>query len=230
MTAVREALILPGLFLTAALLGGVRLGADVRLVPPPVGALVLSVLTIGALVRSRALVVERFLHARRSALENVSGAIVILTLFAATAQAFNVVTPDTGLLHLLVSVFFVVQILTTFAGVRERLPMLRSVTVLLGCAFVIRYVALESLYAPGRSVMKRVMTAILEGVTLGALEYQPAGTATGYVAFFALALFIIGLVLLGSSGAGEQARTELAIVEADGIQRSDAVWHPAEPN
>jgi hypothetical protein len=229
MTAAREALILPGLFLTAALLGGLRIGADVRLIPPPVGALVLAVLAIGALIRSRALIVERFLHPRRSGLENVSGAIVILTLFAAAAQAFNVVTPDAGLLHLLVSVFFVVQLATTLAGVRERLPMLRSLTVLLGSAFVIRYVALESMYAPGRGVMKRVMTALLEGVTLGALEYRPAGPATGYVAFLALALFILGLVLLGS-GDAERQRTELTVVEADGVQRSAAVWDPAEPN
>jgi hypothetical protein len=229
MTPAREALILPGLFLTVALLGGVRVGADVRLIPPPVGALVIAVLAIGALIRSRALIVERFLNSRRSPLENISGAIVLLTLFAAVAQAFNVVTPDTGLLHLLVSVFFVVQLATTLAGVRERLPMLRSLTVLLGCAFVIRYVALESMYAPGRGVMKRVMTALLEGVTLGALEYQPAGTATGYVAFLALALFILGLVLLGS-GDLERQGTELTVVEAESIDRSAAVWHPTQPD
>ena len=196
MSPVREAIVLPGLFLTVALLGGLRLGTDVRLIPPPPGALIIAVLAVGALSRSHAVILERFVHRRRAPLENLSGAIVIVTLLAASAQAFNAVTPDTGLLHAVVSVFFVVQLLTTLAGVRDRLAMLRSVAVLLGCAFVIRYVALESLYAPGSGLMKRVLTAMLEGVTLGAIEYQPAGSATGYVAFVTLALFIAGLVLL----------------------------------
>ena len=43
MTPLREALALPCLFLTVALLGGLRLGADVRLVPPPLITLVLAV-------------------------------------------------------------------------------------------------------------------------------------------------------------------------------------------
>jgi hypothetical protein len=224
----REALILPWIFLTVALLGGLRVGADVRLIPPPLSALVLSVLTIGALIRSRALILERFLHPGRSALENLSGAVVILTLFAAAAQAFNLVTPDSGLLHLLVSVFFVVQLLTTLAGVRDRLAMLRSLTVLLGCAFVLRFIALESMYAPGRGLMKRVMTAILEGMTLGALGYEPAGVATGYVAFAALALFVLGLVLLGSDDHAA-SQTALTVVE-DTPPQSAAIWHPTETN
>ena len=35
MTVIREALVLPGLFLTVALLGGLRSASAVRLVPPP---------------------------------------------------------------------------------------------------------------------------------------------------------------------------------------------------
>ena len=229
MSPLREALVLPLLFLTVALLGGLRFNADVRLLPPPAGALVLAVLTVGALARSRALVVERFIHRTRSPLENLSGAVVLATLVAAAAQVFNVVTPDTGLLHVIVSVFFVVQLLTTLAGVRDRLAMLRSVTVLLGCAFVLRYVALESLYTPGRSVMKRVMTALLEGVTLGAIEYAPAGTVTGYIAFAALALFVAGLVMLDAPGP-EPKTTDISVIEAGGVERSPRVWDPAEPD
>jgi hypothetical protein len=48
--------------------------------------------------------------------------------------------------------------------------------------------------------LKRVMTAVMEGVTLGALNYEPSGAATGYAAFFALALFVIGLTLAAPAG------------------------------
>ena len=108
---------------------------------------------------------------------------LLLAVLAASAQVFNLLTPDTGLLHVLVSVFFLVQLLTTLTAVRDRVSMLRSLAVLLGCAFVLRFIALESLYSPGRGVIKRVMTALMEGITLGALDYVPTGSATGYVAF-----------------------------------------------
>jgi hypothetical protein len=196
MSPLREAFVLPSLFLTVALLGGLRLGADVRLVPPPIVALVLAVLLLASLVRSGVFRPDRLLSQERAPIENACGGAVLLALFGASAQVFTLLTPDTGLLHVLVSVFFLVQLLTTLTAVRERLAMLRSLAVLLGCAFFLRFVALESLYAQGRGVVKRVMTALLEGVTLGALDYVPTGAATGYVAFLTLTLYLVGLVLL----------------------------------
>jgi hypothetical protein len=219
MSPIREALVLPCLFLTVILLGGLRIGVDVRLIAPPLVSLVLAVLLVGALIRSGAIRPERFMNQRRTALENASGLVLLLALFGATSQIFTAVTPDRGLLHLLVSVFFFVQLLTTVASVRDRVPMLRSLAVLLGCAFILRFVALESLYAPGRGLMKRVMTALMEGVTLGALEYEPTGAATGYVGFLALALYLVGLVAAGSapeapgvSGLPTAQRTPTSIV------------------
>jgi hypothetical protein len=225
MSPLREGLVLPCLFLTVTLLGGLRLGANVRLLPPSLMSLVLSTLLVGSLIQSRVVIPESLMNQRRTPLENVSGLVVLLTLFAATAQVFNLLTPDSGLLHLLVSVFFLVQLLTTLAAVRERRAMIRSLVVLLGCAFILRFVALESLYAPGRGLVKRVMTAVLEGVSLGTIGYEPAGTATGYVAFLALALYVIALVVVGTTGGDSDARGSLAITEPDRMRGASS--HPA---
>jgi hypothetical protein len=215
MSPLREALVLPCLFLTVTLLGGLRVGPDVRLLPPPLIALVLAMLLVASLARSGTVVPERLMRAARTPLENLSGLVVLLTLFAASAQVFNLLTPDSGLLHLLVSVFFLVQLLTTLAAVRDRFSMLRSLAVLLGCAFFLRFIALESLYAPGRGVLKRVMTALMEGITLGALEYEPSGAATGYIAFLTLTLFVIGLVLVGAGTFGGAPKSGELVVTAD---------------
>ena len=220
MNPLREAFVLPCLFLTVALLGGLRLGADVRLVPPPLVALVLAVLLLGSLVRSGVIAHERLLSSRRTGIENVCGSVVLLAVFAASAQVFNLLTPDSGLLHVLVSVFFLVQLLTTLTAVRDRMAMLRSLAVLLGCAFLLRFIALESLYAPGRGVIKRVMTALMEGITLGALDYVPTGPATGYVAFLTLTLYLVGLVLLPTNR--EDAPTS--------APSTALVWQPTEPD
>jgi hypothetical protein len=237
MTPLREAFVLPCLFLTVALLGGLRLGPDVRLVPPPLVALVLAVLLVGSLARAGVFGVERLLSQNRTGVENACGGAVLLALVAASAQMFNLLTPDSGLLHVLVSVFFLVQLLTTLTAVRDRLSMLRSLTVLLGCAFFLRFIALESLYAPGRGVIKRLMTALMEGITLGALDYVPAGSPTGYVAFLTLTLYLMGLVLLPAggyaasgtlevipmNGANERPRVSLASGAGRGAPASEPV-------
>ena len=196
MTIARESFVLPGIFLTVALLGGLRIAENVRLMAPSLMAMVLAMLLMGCLVRARALAAERLMHPGRTALENVSGLVVLLTLFAACAQVFNLVTPETGFLFLLFSVFFLVQLLTTLAAVRERVPLLQALAVLFGAAFVIRFIGLETLYAHDGGALKRVLTALMEGVTLGAIEYHPHAVATGYVAFFTLALFLTGVILL----------------------------------
>ena len=202
MTLVREAFVLPGIFLTVALLGGLRIarmaeeGDAVRLVAPSLMALVLAMLLVGCLVRARALAPERLMNTGRTGLENVSGLMVLLTLFAASAQMFNLVTPDTGFLFLLFSVFFLVQLLTTLSAVRERTLLLQALSVLLGSAFLIRFVGLEALYSPDGGMLKRVLTAMMEGVTLGAVEYQPHAAVTGYAAFVTVVVFLVGLILL----------------------------------
>ena len=201
MSAGREALVLPLLFLTVALLGGLRIDEGVRLVPPPLASLVLALLLTGSLVRAGVLVPTLLVGGSRPPLSNASGATVLLTLFAATAQVFHLVTPERGLLHLIFVTFFFVQALTTLAGESRRAGLLRSLGVLLGAAFVLRWMVLETLYAPGTGMLKRVVTALAEGVTLGALEYTPHHAATGYSAFATLVLYGVGLVLLPRGGA-----------------------------
>jgi hypothetical protein len=200
MTVAREAVLLPAIFLTVGWLGGFRMAETVRLVPPPLVTLALAMLLVGCLARAGVLQPERLMNSRRTALENLSGLVVLLSLFAACAQVFNLVTPETGLLHVLFSLFFLVQLLTTLAAVRSRVLMLRGLAVLLGSAFLIRFVALEALYSTDGGTLQRVLTVLMEGFTLGALEYAPNAPVTGYVAFVVLSLFMAGLILLTDVG------------------------------
>ena len=200
MTVVREAIVLPAMFLTVTLLGGLRIGPSVVLIPPPLVSLVLGVMLIAALVRAGAFAPTAILRAERAPLENISGLIVLATLFFASTQVFTLVTPERGLLHAAFSVCFFVQLTTTMAGVRGRRNMLRSLAVLFGCAFVVRFIVLEGLYAADGGFAKRLLTAVLQGASLGTIQYEPVGTSTGYVAFIALALYLIGLVLLPAGG------------------------------
>ena len=100
----------------------------------------------------------------------MSGLVVLVTLFAASAQMFNLLTPERGLLFVVFSVYFCIQLMTALAGVTGRASMLRSLAVLFTAAFVLRFVVLESLYAPDGGMLKRVMTALLQGVSLGSIR------------------------------------------------------------
>ena len=86
MTAAREAIVLPVVFLTVALLAGIRIGQTVALVPPSVFALILGILLVRLFVQSGAVAPERLMSSARSTIANLSGAVVLFTLWTAAAQ------------------------------------------------------------------------------------------------------------------------------------------------
>jgi hypothetical protein len=131
---------------------------------------------------------------------HVSHFFVLLSLLAATAQAINLVVPDRGLLHFAFAVFLFIQLLSLSAARIDRPGMLRSLFVLFGASFVLRFIVLESLYSTDGGAIKRMLTALMAGVTLGGIEYEAHAAVTGYVAFGTLALYLTGLVLLPVRG------------------------------
>jgi hypothetical protein len=196
--AWHEAFTLPIVFLSAALLGGLRIDATGGLgfVPPPLMALVLAVVLLAALYRSGVLDPARLIHPARTGLANASGAAIVVALGAAAAQTIAALTPEAGLLALVFDVAWLVLFANTIAARPERARLLSSLLVIFGAAFVVKFVLLGALYAPDGSVTKRVVMALVEGVSLGTLAYQPAGPATGYVAFATGLLFLAGVASL----------------------------------
>jgi hypothetical protein len=196
MSPAREAFYLPLLFLTVVLLGGMRIFDRVVLLPPSLFALVLGLLLVGVLINCGALTPELLMSSARPAIANVNGLVVLLTAFLACAQAFSLATPDAGLPHLLFSVFFFVLLMNTLAASPDRVRVLRSLAVIFGSAFVLKFIVLAALSDPEGGRLRRVLLALLEGMTLGTLTQPIARPVAGYVAFFTLLLFLIGLALL----------------------------------
>ncbi len=199
LAPVHEAFTLPLLQLAVVLGGGFRtLVADGSFVflPPPLMSLVLSVLLLGALVRAGVLVPWLLVGPHRRPVENASGAMVCLLLLLATAQVFNCLTPEAGLLQVLANVFFLVLLLNTLAARPGGTRVLQSLAVVFLSAFVLKFVVLDGLYAPAGSLAQRLLATLLEGISLGALGYAPHGGATGYAAFVTVLVYLFTLVLL----------------------------------
>ena len=204
-SAAREAFVLPAAFLSVALLGSVRIAETTAIAAPSVFALVLGLLLVRVVVQSGALAPERLIGAARPALANINGVIVLLALWFAAAQVVAVLIPVSGLPRVLFGVFLLVLLVNTAAAAPDRIRLLRSLAVTFGALFLLKFVVLMELSAPGTGRVKRVLQTLLEGVTLGALLQPPAHAATGYLALASLALFLVGVFLLPSRKPLEQS-------------------------
>jgi hypothetical protein len=193
MNAIREAIVLPLVFLTVILLGGVRLGTGVALVPPSLFSLVLGTMLVAALVRAGALAPDRLLHGSRTTVANANGATVLGTLFVAASQVFGMLTPRSGLPLFFVDAFLFVLLLNTLVAQPDRARLLRSLAVILGSALVLNYVLLAGLSDPSGSQTKRILVALFDAATFGAIAQEPQSTGAGYVAFLAIGLFLAGV-------------------------------------
>ena len=195
----REALVLPALFLTVAGAGGLRVSPDggaMSFVPPPLITLVLAVLLLGVMARAGLLIPSGLLGDHRTGLENASGVVVLLSLFAASAQLFTCLTPDAGVLRLIFNLFFLFLLWNTLAAQPDRTRLLRSLLVVFGWAYVVRYVALAALADPQAGWTRRLLTVLLEGASSGPITGEATAPLAGYVAFATLALYMTGLALL----------------------------------
>jgi hypothetical protein len=197
-TPVREALVLPFLFLTVALLGGVRMlpGDAMRFVPPPLVGLVLAVVLMGAMMRARLLVPDALVGPARGGLANVNGGILILTLLAATAQVLSGLSPEAGLLRVAYYFVLVVLVWNTLAAAPDRPRLLHSLFVILGAALVFKHIILSALFDADGGIVKRIVLAVLEGASMASVETERLDDATGYVAFGNVLLYLLGLALL----------------------------------
>lgn len=204
--ALVDNVVLPMLFLTVALLGGLRVEAENRtfiFITPPLVTLFLGVLLMLLLVRGRLIRFHQWIGNELPPLTNIVHVWMLITLFFASAQAFNSVLPERGLLHWLFSFFFLWTLWNNQFSSFDPPKLLRSLAILFGTAFILKHVLLASLYSPEGGWLKRIAGTLLQGASLGTLDEPNFAPATGYICFFTLALYVAGLILLGFAGTDE---------------------------
>jgi hypothetical protein len=109
---------------------------------------------------------------------------------------FSLLTPDSGLPRMFLSVYFLVLLLNTWAAGPDRIRVLRSLAVTFGAAFLLKFVVLAALSEPTGGRLARVVQVLFEGVTLGTVTQGVQHPASGYLAFLTIILFLIALALL----------------------------------
>ncbi|MBA2494090.1 MAG: hypothetical protein H0V31_05270 [Acidobacteria bacterium] len=201
-------ILLPLIFLTAALLGGLRLSAtDSALIflKPPLICLIFATILLVLFFRSGLLKLEGWFSESFSMLKNTANVGILLTLFFASTQIFNSLLPETGLPFWVFAFCFFWTLWNNLFVEFQGKRLLQSLGSVFALAFVSKYLILAYLTAPTSESWWR---GILENPTqefftlLFDLPRFAAGT--GYIQFFAVIFYLLGLFLLPPVSAGEK--------------------------
>ena len=211
--AVWRFVALPLIFLTIALLGGLRVGfekSNFIFVAPPLVCLILAALLMILLVRGKLILLNDWISGEFPLLTNVSHILTLLALFAASTQIVNSVLPERGILFWLFAFFFLWTLWNNVFSEFEAKRLLRSLTVLFGTAFLLKHLILAAFAAPETSFWWKVTNLVLDNQPRNLFEIDNYAHATGYISFFALALYIVGLFgLLPRFQIDEPTKTQL---------------------
>jgi hypothetical protein len=196
-------IVLPLIFLLVTLLGGLRLNStDNSLVflKPALVCLVFAAGTLVLVVRAGLISIDGWFNENNPTLRNLANATILLTLFSATVQIYNSLLPEQGLTFWIVGFcFFWTLWNSLFAGFDAN-RLLRSFGALFGLAFVIKYLVLTNLAAPeGASWFQRMMENPGRETVTWLLDLPRYGSGTGYIQFFTLCFYLIGLYLTPAS-------------------------------
>ncbi len=193
-------ILLPAVFLTVTLLGGLRLGAvdnAFLFLKPALICLVFAALTFVLFVRSRMITIEGWISEDRPMLENAGNIAVLLTLFTATVQLYNSLLPEQGLTFWVIGFCFFWTIWNNLFADFDPKRLLRSMIALFGLAFVVKYLVLANITAaPTGSWWQRLFENPGKEAFTWLLELPQYSAGTGYIQFFALSFYLIGLYLL----------------------------------
>jgi hypothetical protein len=201
--ALLRFVVLPTIFLSVALLGGLRVAPethDLIFIAPPLITLILALLLMTLFIRGRLLLLSRWISADHPLTVNASHTLLLLSLFFASAQAINSVLPERGLFKWVFSFCFLWTLwnnqFSSFDGNR----LLRSLAVLFGSAFFLKHILLASFHGVDNGGWwQRTVSLLVQGASLGALDTPEFAPATGYISFLTLALYVGGLVLISPS-------------------------------
>lgn len=198
-SAVRDYIVLPFVFLTVALLGGLRVAESGEFVflKPPLVCLIFATILIVLFFRAGLIRLDGWFSESFSTVKNAADGAVLIALFAATVQVFNALLPEKGLPFWVFAFCFFWTLLNNLFSVFEAKKLLHSLGGLFGFAFLIKYLVLANLTAPQNESWWRglVENPAQEFFTL-LLDLPRFSAATGYIQFFAVVFYLVGLFLV----------------------------------
>lgn len=192
-------LLLPSIFLIVTFLGGLRFAAiDNAFVflKPPLLCLVFATMSLILYFRSHLIDAAGWFSEEFSTLQNIANGAVLLTLFSSTVQLFNSLLPESGLPFWVIGFCFFWTLWNNFFADLDTRKLLQSLVAMFTLAFVVKYLVLANLAAPtGGSWLQRVFENPGKETLSWLLDLPRYSAGTGYVQFFTITLYLLGLYL-----------------------------------
>ena len=198
--AISINLLLPSVLLTVTLLGGLRLAStdsSFVFLPPPLLCLIFAVMLIALFARAGIVRLGRWFSNSYSLFRNAANGWLLFTLFAASAQVFNSLIPEQGMLFWVVGFCFFWTLWNNLFADFDSKRLIRSLGALFGLAFVVKYLVLANLAAPeGGSWLGRIIENPGKEAFTWLLDLPRYSAGTGYIQFFTAVLYFLALLVL----------------------------------
>lgn len=193
---------LPILFLTSALLGGLRFSTSEStfvFLKPSLICLVFAAMEMVLFSRAGLIQISSWFSQERSLLENAADGIVLGSVFVASTQIFNSLIPESGVPYWVIAFCFFWTLWNNIFAEFDTRRLVRSLGALFALAFVVKYLVLLNLAAPSnQSWLENLLQSPSKAAAAWVLDIPQFSAATGYVQFFAIAIYMLGLYLLPS--------------------------------
>jgi hypothetical protein len=191
---------LPLIFLTVTLLGGLRVNATddaFVFLKPPLVCLIFATILLVLFFRANLIKLDGWFSEKFSGLKNVANATILASLFAASTQIFNALLPERGLPFWTFAFCFFWTLWNNLFAEFDTKRLLQSLGGLFGLAFVVKYLVLAGLTAPSsNSWIQGIFENPAQEAFTWLLDLPKFAPATGYIQFFTLVFYLIGLFLL----------------------------------
>lgn len=205
-------IILPLIFLTVTLFGGLRLSFEANaflFLKPPLICLILSAILFVLFVRTRLIKINKFFAEDFSLLKNICNGLILLTLFTASTQVFNSLLPEKSIAFWIIAFCFLWSLWTNLFAELSSKKLLISLASLFGLAFVVKYFVLANLVSTNETWMQKIFAELSAGL----LDLPKFSSATGYIQFFTLILYLAGIYLVSAgNGNGDSSKNSSEII------------------
>jgi len=196
---VAEYIVAPVLFLTVALTAGIRfqIGTNAfQFIYPPLVSCIIGALATVLLLRCAVFGIAESRDEDQGLLDSASRLVLVAAVYLSTVQIFSAVTPERGLLSLFFNLFYLLILINDLFVVFNPKRLAGALAAVLVVSFLLKYLLLADLFAPSSSWGKYIFQELVKAGSLGALDQEPFAPATGYLAFFSVALYVLGLYLI----------------------------------
>jgi hypothetical protein len=149
--------------------------------------------------RAQLVRVSSWFSEERPLLDNAANGVVIASVYIASTQVFNSLIPEQGAPYWIVAFCFFWTLWNNVFAEFDTRRLMRSLGALFALAFVVKYLVLLNLTTPAnQSWLENLIQSPSRSAAAWLLDVPQFSSATGYVQFFAVAIYMLGLYLLPS--------------------------------